>query len=254
MGHYYYMMLSQLTLTIQQLSFQSKLGIQDLSTVKGSTALWGSLRIDDVRVILSLKVQKLDLMILEGPFQLGIFRDSVMLLRNMLQIRVPTLNKLKKWANGNFLRFNKVKSKAMHLSWGNAWYRYRLMEEQIDSSPEENLGMMVDERLDVTQQRVFASQKGSHVLGYFESSMGSRLREGTLPLYSALVRPHLECCNKVWGPQHRTDLDLFEWVQRRATKTVRGLEHLSCEEGLRELELFCLEKRRLCRDLIVVST
>ena len=100
----------------------------------------------------------------------------------------------------NLVKFKKPKCKVLHLGQGKPKHKYKLEDEGVESNPEEkDLGVLVDEKLNTTQECTLATQKANCLLGCIKSSMASRSREVILPLCSAQVRSHPESCVQLWA-------------------------------------------------------
>ncbi|KAK4818136.1 hypothetical protein QYF61_006735 [Mycteria americana] len=120
------------------------------------------------------------------------------------------LDRLERWASKNSMKFNKEKCKVLHLGQNNQRAQYRLRSVWLGSSlAERDPGVLVDNKLNISQQHATAATKANQILGCIHRG---RDRHVVIPLYSALGRPHLEYCVQFWSPEFKKDTDRLERI------------------------------------------
>jgi len=103
------------------------------------------------------------------------------------------LDRLESWAERNLMKLHRGKCRVLQLGRNNPMHQYGLGANLLESSSvERDLGVLVDDRLTMSQQCALAAKKAKGTLGCIRRSVASRLREILLHLCAALVRPHLE--------------------------------------------------------------
>ena len=87
------------------------------------------------------------------------------------------------------------------------------------SVKEKDLGVTISADMTVSEQCGLAAAKDNQILGLIRRNITYMEKTLIIPLYKAIVRPHLEYCIQAWRPYHKKDIDELERVQRRATET-----------------------------------
>ena len=163
------------------------------------------------------------------------------------------LDRLVKWSEKWQMLFNFGKCKCLHTGHGNLNVNYKMGATVLGTTvKEKDLGVTISADMKVSEQCGIAASKGNKILGLIRRNITYKGKKLIIPLYKAIVRPHLEYCIQAWRPYRKKDIDTLERIQRRATKIIPELRDLSYEERLKECGLTTLETRRLRGDQIEV--
>ncbi|KAG9469779.1 hypothetical protein GDO78_019678 [Eleutherodactylus coqui] len=126
------------------------------------------------------------------------------------------------------------KCKVMHMGRRNGCHQYTLNGVLLGKSGmEDDLGVLVDCRFNWSNQCQSAAAKANKVLWCIKRGIGARDENIILPLYKALVRPHMEYCVQFWSPVLRKDVIVLEGFQRRATKLIYGMRERNIQRGIK---------------------
>ena len=165
------------------------------------------------------------------------------------------LYELQNWNDKWQLYFNNDKCKCLHYGRNNPNHDYFFKTSKGNKviencKSEKDLGITFDTDLSFDLHINDITKKANQVLGLIKRNFKHMDNKTFILLFKSLVRPILEYGTLVWSPHIKSQSRLIENVQRRATKLLPELAHLSYRERLQALQLPSLKYRRIRGDLI----
>ena len=140
------------------------------------------------------------------------------------------------------MRFNSKECKILHLGKNNKKHVYHIKEgnetRQLETTDcEKDLGVNVDPLLTFEQHINQVCNKGRSISGLIMRTMTCRNWDIMVPLFKALVRPHLEYANAIWSPYKIKYIKQIEKIQRNFTRLIYGMKDMEYAQRLKQLKL-----------------
>ena len=155
------------------------------------------------------------------------------------------------WTQNWLVKFNINKCIVMHYGYHNKELPLFINGQELNkSNSERDLGVIFSNNLKWKDQTLTCVGKANQMLGMIRKGF-TRLDTRLLKtLYVTFVRPLLEFAVPVWSPYQKSDIDLLEGVQHRATRLIPSLKKKTYENRLKTLGLTTLTDRRQRGDMI----
>ena len=144
------------------------------------------------------------------------FADDTKLFRKVKEIGdkqnlQDDMDTLVKWSEKWQMLFNFGKCKCLHTGPGNTGMNYEMGGTILSKTvKEKDLGVTMNANMKVSQQCRIAASKGNQIIGMIRRNITYKEFFLIIPLYKAIVRPHLEYCIQAWNPHIRKDVDMLE--------------------------------------------
>ena len=102
--------------------------------------------------------------------------------------------------------FNFGKCNCIHIGHGNMDEEYKMGDAVLGrTTQEKDLGVKLSADMTVSEQCGIAASKGNQILGLIRRTIMHKEKQLIVPLYKAIVRPHLEYCIQAWRRYRKKD-------------------------------------------------